>query len=187
MYIQCTSPGDGQTSCKVWLASGERRWCSNEANKRNPLKFAGVSQSGKPISAANGPKFTILWDMSRIYCSVTIFLSIVDTCLSCEVQLRRYSTTKLCDGAQMANFWRFFCVLYFQRAACSTFQTCILNSHYGHTMCGSMVHIQFPTAENRRGKKEEKEERRNHRTKILWLALFYRAAIMTVKQQMRLC
>jgi len=35
--------------------------------------------------------------------------------------------TKLCkcNGAQMANF----CVLYFQRAACSTFQTCILNLH----------------------------------------------------------
>ena len=44
-------------------------------------------------------------------------------------QLRRYSPTKLCDGAQMANFWRFFCVLYFKGAACSTFQTRILNSH----------------------------------------------------------
>ena len=27
---------------------------------RNSLKFAGVPQSGKPISAASGPKFTIL-------------------------------------------------------------------------------------------------------------------------------
>jgi len=27
------------------------------------------------------------------------------------------------------NFLRHFCVLYFQRAACTTFQTCILNSH----------------------------------------------------------
>jgi len=181
MNIPCTSPGDGQTSCKVWLASGERRRCSNETNKRNPLKFAGVPKSGKPISAANGPKFTILWDMWRIYCSLTIFFSIVDTCLSCEVQP---------DGRQscvMVPRWRIFgdfCFLYFQRAACRTFQTCILNSHYGHIMCGNMVDIQFPTAENRRGKKEE---RRNHRTKILWLALFYRAAIMTVKQQMRLC
>jgi len=43
--------------------------------------------------------------------------------------LRRYSPTKLCDGAQMAIFGDFFCVLYLQRAACSTFQTCILNSH----------------------------------------------------------
>jgi len=38
-------------------------------------------------------------------------------------------------------------------------------------MCGSMVDIQSPTAEIRRGKKkkeeeEEEEERRNHRMKI---------------------
>jgi len=52
----------------------------------------------------------------------------------------------------------------FQRAACSTFQTCILNSHRGHAMCGSMVDIQSPTAEIRRGKKEEED--RNHRAKI---------------------
>ena len=25
MYILCTSPGDGQTSCKVWLTCGDRR------------------------------------------------------------------------------------------------------------------------------------------------------------------
>jgi len=42
MYIWCTSSGDGQTSCKVWWASGERRRCSNEGNTRNPLKFAGL-------------------------------------------------------------------------------------------------------------------------------------------------
>jgi len=58
MYIECTSPGDGQTSCKVWLASVERRRCSNEAKTRNPLKFSGVPN--EPISAASGPKFTIL-------------------------------------------------------------------------------------------------------------------------------
>jgi len=63
----------------------------------------------------------------------------------------------------MATFWRFFCVLYFQRAARNTFQTCILNLHQGHTVCGSMVDIQSPSAEIRRGKKEE---RRNHRMKI---------------------
>jgi len=32
----------------------------------------------------------------------------------------------LCDGAEMA----IFCVLYLQRAACSAFQTCILNSKF---------------------------------------------------------
>ena len=30
------------------------------AKTRNPLKFAGVPQTTGPISAANGPKFTIL-------------------------------------------------------------------------------------------------------------------------------
>jgi len=60
MNTHCTSPGDGQTSCKVWLASVQRRRCSKEAKTRNPLKFAGVPQTKEPISAASGPKFTIL-------------------------------------------------------------------------------------------------------------------------------
>jgi len=59
MYIQCSSPRDGLTSCKVWLTSGERRY-SNEAKKRIALKFAGVSQTPEPISAVSGPKFAIL-------------------------------------------------------------------------------------------------------------------------------
>jgi len=37
----------------VWL-------CSNAAKKRNPLKCAGVPQTNEMISAASGPKFTIL-------------------------------------------------------------------------------------------------------------------------------
>ena len=37
----------------VWL-------CSNAANVRNPLKLPGVPQTNKTISAASGPKFTIL-------------------------------------------------------------------------------------------------------------------------------
>jgi len=56
VYILFTSPEDG----KVWLTYGERRRCSNEAKKRNRLKFAGVPQSGKSISAVSGTKFTIL-------------------------------------------------------------------------------------------------------------------------------
>jgi len=38
----------------VWL-------CSNAAKTRNPLKFTGVPQTNETVSAANGPKFTILW------------------------------------------------------------------------------------------------------------------------------
>jgi len=33
----------------------------NAAKTRNPLKFAGVPQTNEAISAASGPKFTILW------------------------------------------------------------------------------------------------------------------------------
>ena len=35
--------------------------CSNAAKTPNPLKFAGVPQTNETISAASGPKFTILW------------------------------------------------------------------------------------------------------------------------------
>ena len=34
--------------------------CSNAAKTQNPLKFVGVPQTRQQISAAIGPKFTIL-------------------------------------------------------------------------------------------------------------------------------
>jgi len=46
--------------CKVWLASAERRHCSNEGKTQNPLKFAGVPQTNELISAVSGSKFTTL-------------------------------------------------------------------------------------------------------------------------------
>jgi len=49
------------------------------------------------------------------------FFSIVDTCLSCEDIAQQISP----DG----GFFGCFLQPVFQRAACSTFQTCILNSH----------------------------------------------------------
>jgi len=48
-------------------------------------------------------------------------------------------------------------------------------------MCRSMVDIQSPTAEIRRGKKKKEEDRkieRNYRMKILWSALLHRATII---------
>jgi len=44
----------------VWLTPTTRVPCSNAAKTRNPLKLPGVPQTNKAISAANGPKFTIL-------------------------------------------------------------------------------------------------------------------------------
>jgi len=34
--------------------------CSNATKTRNPLQFTGVPQTRQQISAANGPKFTVL-------------------------------------------------------------------------------------------------------------------------------
>jgi len=104
---------------KVWLTPATRVPCSSTAKTRNPLKFAGVPQTRQQISAANGPKFTVLWGHGG-----DIAFPIVDTCRSCEDIARQ--------SYAMVPRWRIFgdfCVLHFQRAACSIFQTCILNSH----------------------------------------------------------
>ena len=45
----------------VWLMPTTRVPCSNAAKTRNPLKLPGVPQTNETISAASGPKFTILW------------------------------------------------------------------------------------------------------------------------------
>ena len=128
-----------------WRPILECRASSNASKTRNPLKFAGVPQTPEPISAVSGPKFTILWGHVEEILLLNAFSD-----FRYVHQLRRYSPTKLCDGVQMAIFW----VLHFQRAARSTFQTCILNSHKGHTMCRSMVDIHCATAEIRRGNQE---------------------------------
>jgi len=71
------------------------------------------------------------------------------------------------------DFW----VLHFQQAACSTFQTLHSKFALSPTMCGSMVDIQSPTAEIRRGQKRKKEEEKN-RAKMSWPVVLHRAAIM---------
>jgi len=50
----CSTPQDlADAHCKMP--------CSNAVKTRNQLKFAGVPQTTRSISAASGPKFTILW------------------------------------------------------------------------------------------------------------------------------
>jgi len=58
--------------------------CSNAAKTRKPLKFAGVPQTGKPISAVSGPKFAIFWRLVDEVLLLNNFFPIVDTCLSCK-------------------------------------------------------------------------------------------------------
>jgi len=122
----------------VDLTYVERRRCSKEAKTRNPLKFAGVPQLANRFQP-------LMKRSSSPYCDDSL--------------------SNLCGGVQIAIFWRNFCLLYFQRAACSIIQSWMINSHYGHIMCGSMVDIQSPTAESRRGKKERKEERKKEQVR----------------------
>jgi len=76
------------------------------------------------------------------------------------------------------DLWRLFCVLYFKRATCSTFQTCILNSHWGHTMSGSMADIQSSTAEIRRGNKKEERKKNKQDENIMVCPILHRATII---------
>jgi len=68
--------------------------CSNAA------KFAGVPQTPKPISAANGPKFTILWGHVKEILLLNMFFAIVDMCLSCKDIARQ--------SCAMVRRWRIF-------------------------------------------------------------------------------
>ena len=81
-----------------WRPLLECMQCSNAAKTRNLLKFAGVPQTNETISAANGPKFTILWRHVEEILLLNMFFS------DCRYVpwLRRHSPTDLCDGAQMA-------------------------------------------------------------------------------------
>ena len=62
--VMVALPNIGGALCstpQVWLTPTTRMPCSNAAKTPNPLKFAGVPQTNETISAASGPKFTILW------------------------------------------------------------------------------------------------------------------------------
>ena len=102
-----------------------------------PLKLPGVPQTNETISAASGPKFTILCGhVEEILLLNKFFFPIVDTCLSCEDILVRQSHAMV--PSPDGDFWRLFWVLHLQRAACSTFQRGPHHvSKYGrHPTCG---------------------------------------------------
>ena len=71
-------------SRKVWLTPTTGVPCSNAAKTRNLLKLAGVPKTNETISAASGPKFTILWGLVETILLLNRFFPIVDMCLSCE-------------------------------------------------------------------------------------------------------
>jgi len=92
----------------VWLTPTTRVPCSNAAKTRNPLKLPRVPQTNETISAASGPKFTILCGhVEEILLLNKFFFSIVDACLSCEDIARQ--------SCGMVPRWRFL----------ATFGSCI--------------------------------------------------------------
>jgi len=85
--------------CKVWLTPTTRMPCSNAAKMRNPLKLPGVPQTNETISAASGPKFTILWgNMEEILllnkffsdCRYVIFGNFFAFCIFSEPRAARF-------------------------------------------------------------------------------------------------
>jgi len=84
---------------KVWLTPTTRVPCSNADKTRNPLKLRGVPQTNETISAASGPKFTILWGHVEEVLLLKKFFPIVDTCLICEDIARQ--------SCGMVPRWRF--------------------------------------------------------------------------------
>ena len=86
---------------KVWLTPNTGGPRSNAAKTRNPLKFAGVPETTGPISAASGPKFTILCEhVEEVLLLKHFFFLIVDTFLNCEDIARQ--------SCAMMPRWRFF-------------------------------------------------------------------------------
>ena len=104
VMVALPNTGDALCSTPQSLADAHYWPCSNAAKTRNPWKFAWVPQTNETISAASGPKFTILWGHVEEVLLLNNFFS------DCRYVpwLRRYSPTKLCDGAQMAIFGDFF-------------------------------------------------------------------------------
>jgi len=118
----------------------ETRW--------NLLGCPQLANSSQPLLGRSSPYYEDMW---RSYWCLTRFFR-----LSINALVAKIWPDKIVRWCQNGDFLR----PVFQRAACSTFQTCILNSPSGHTLCGSMVDIQSSTAEIRRGKKKKERKRR---------------------------
>jgi len=89
----------------VWLTPTTRVQCSNAAKTRNPLKLVGMPQNNETISAASGPKFTILWGRVEELLLLNNFFPIVDVCRSCE-DIARQSCAIVTRWRFLATFLR---------------------------------------------------------------------------------
>jgi len=132
--------------------------CSNAAKTRNALNLHGCPKLSNRSQPLVGRSSSYYEDVCRRYCCLTSFFR-----LSIHALVAKKQPDKFLRWCPNGEFLVSFCFLLFQRAACSAFQTCILNSHYGTTsLCRSMVDIHSATAEIRRGiKKKKKKQDKN--------------------------
>ena len=101
-------PDIGGALCSTQYSLADTHYympCSNAAKTRNQLKFGGVPQTNETISAASGPKFTILWGHLEDILLLNKFFPIVDTCLSCE-DIVRQSCAMVTRSQFLATFLR---------------------------------------------------------------------------------
>ena len=122
----------------MWAA--KFRWCPllecrsvtlrRRKTRWNYLGCTKLTKQSQPLVTRSSPYCKDMWGR---YCCLTSFFR-----LSIRALVRRYSLTKLCDGAQMASFWRFFA-------------SCIFSE--------PRVDIQSATAEIRRGKENRRKKK----------------------------
>ena len=100
---------------KVWLAANDIICVETYRQKSKTF-----------TNETSGPKFTILWGhVYEILLLNKFFFRLSIHVLVAKIYLARQSCGMVTRWRFLATFW----VLHLQRAACSTFQTCILNSH----------------------------------------------------------
>ena len=97
----------------VTMPKRESRW--------NLMGYPKLTKRSQPLEGRSSPYCGDRW---RRYCCLTSFSRLSINTLVAKMQPGK--VVRWCAGG---DFLRHFCVLNFQRAACSTFQTCILNSH----------------------------------------------------------
>jgi len=98
---------------KVWLTPAAAVPCNNAVNIEE--------RKIQPLVGRSSPYCEEVW---RRYCCLTMFFR-----LSIHALVAKIQPGKVVRWCADGDFLRNFCVLYFQRAVCSTFQTCILKSH----------------------------------------------------------
>jgi len=98
--VMATLPNIGGALCSTPESLADAHYympCSNAAKTRKPLKVAGVPQTPETISAASGPKFTIM----RGHVEEILLLNKFFSDCRYTPQLQRYSPINLWDGAQI--------------------------------------------------------------------------------------